>query len=167
VSAIRRTHPIAAPADAVWAAVSTPGHLADCHPFCERNPVSVWPGVGARDEIHYLSGWIYERRFVEWVDGAGYDLEIGSRGGPTSFVSWRIDPRGPDSCSLSISIRPHKIERGPVGLRWLLQLTYVRRMLHRYLDSVVRGVEWYVARGEPVSHDQFGVHPWFSAAAQP
>jgi hypothetical protein len=36
-------------------------------------------------------------------------------------------------------------------------------MLKKYLESVVRGFEWYVMRGEPVPRNQFGRHPWFSA----
>jgi hypothetical protein len=84
------THSIAAPRDRVWEAISMPGNLEHCHPFCAQNPVQVWPGEGARDEVHYLSGWVYERRFCRWIDGIGYDLEIGRRGGRSSFVSWRM-----------------------------------------------------------------------------
>ena len=83
---------IAAPADKVWGAISLPGNLEVCHPFCAKNPVDVWPGETSRDEVHYLSGWIFERRFCRWIDGVGYDLEIGRRGGGMSFVSWRILP---------------------------------------------------------------------------
>jgi hypothetical protein len=37
-------------------------------------------------------------------------------------------------------------------------------MLGKYLQSVVKGFEWYVTRGEPVPRDQFGKHTWFSAS---
>jgi hypothetical protein len=158
---VRVRHAIAAPADRVWAAISAPGYLEDCHPFCERNPVTSWPGSGSRDEVHYLSGWVYERRFVRWIDGAGYDLEIGSRGEAASFVTWRIEPDGAGACALTITILPRPV--GPAGLRRLASLVYVRPLLRRYLRSVVRGVEWFVVRGEPVTHDRFGSHPWFSA----
>ena len=50
---------IAAPRDQVWEAISMPGNLEHCHPFCARNPIQVWPGEGSRDEVHYLSGWIF------------------------------------------------------------------------------------------------------------
>ncbi len=153
---------IDAPADRVWEAISMPGNLEVCHPFCQRNPVEVWPGSESRDVIHYLSGWTYERRFRNWLDGVGYDLEIGEPGGRTSFVSWRITPFGERGCRLQISVEPHVLQHLPVVIRWLPHLAYVRPMLRRYLVSVVRGVEWYVTRGEPVARNQFGTHPWFS-----
>lgn len=139
-----------------------PGNLEPCHPFCARNPVSVWPGDRSRDEIHYLSGWVYERRFRRWIEGVGYDLEIGARSEPTSFVSWRIEPTGAAACTLAITVYPHVVQRVPVALRWLPHLAYVRPMLRSYLSSVVRGFEWYVTRGKPVPRNQFGSHRWFS-----
>jgi len=157
------THPIAAPAESVWAAISTPGNLETCHPFCEKNPVEIWPGPESRDSIHYLSGWVYERRFFQWIDGVGYDLEIGRRGGRTSRVSWRIVPGEDQGCRLSISVYPHLLQRIPVAGRWLPHLVWVRPQLTSYLSSVVKGFEWYVTRGEPVPRNQFGSHPWFSA----
>ncbi len=54
-----------------------PGNLEPCHPFCLKNPVEHWPGPESRDEVHYLNGLVFERRFCRWLDGAGYDLEIG------------------------------------------------------------------------------------------
>jgi hypothetical protein len=78
---------IGAPARDVWGAISRPGNLELCHPFCASNPVRVWPGPGSRDEVHYLSGWVLERRFLNWIDGVGYDLEVGRSGGDKSLVS--------------------------------------------------------------------------------
>ena len=155
--------PIAARADVVWAAISTPGNLELCHPFCNENPVQVWPGAGSRDEVHYLSGWVYERRFRRWIDGVGYDLEIGRRGGGQSFVSWRILPAGDGDCALRIAVYPHALQKVPVAVRWLPHLLRLRPRLRSYLSSVTRGFEWYVTRGEPVPRNQFGPHPWFSA----
>ena len=77
---IRVTREISAPAEVVWAVIATPGHLEHVHPFCEHNPVTEWPGAASRDEIHYRSGWVYERTFTHWVDGVGYDLDIGAPG---------------------------------------------------------------------------------------
>ena len=94
--------------------------------------------------------------------GVGYDLEIGARGEPTSFVSWRIEPTGAAACTLAITVYPHVVQRVPVALRWLPHLAYVRPMLRSYLSSVVRGFEWYVTRGKPVPRNQFGSHRWFS-----
>jgi hypothetical protein len=156
-------HPIAASADRVWVAASTPGNLEQCHPFCARNPVQAWPGQHSRDEIHYLSGWILERRFCRWIDGAGYDLEIGRRGGSSSFVSWRIMPVDDHNCILRIAVYPNALQDIPVAFRWLPHLIRLRPMLRQYLSSVVRGVDWYVIQGDSVPRNHFGSHPWFSA----
>lgn len=159
--------PIAAPASQVWHAISRPGSLELCHPFCAKNPVEVWPGPDSRDEIHYLSGWIYERRFHRWIEGVGYDLQIGRPGGGTSNVSWRISSIDEQNCCLTITVYPHVLQNIPLVIRWLPHVLGLRPRLKSYLDSVVRGVEWHVIHGEPVSRDQFGRHPWFSAPKSP
>jgi hypothetical protein len=154
--------PIAASVTEVWKVISKPGNLEDCHPFCAKNPVQAWPGEGSRDEVHYLSGWIFERRFCRWIDGVGYDLEIRRSGGRSSFVSWRIVPAGQQDCLLRIAVYPYLFQDIPAVVRWLPHLLFVAPRLRSYLSSVVRGCEWYVIRGEPVPRNQFGSHPWFS-----
>ena len=139
-----------------------PGNLEPCHPFCARNPIEKWPGVGSRDVIHYLSGWVFERRFTRWIEGVGYDLEIGRSGGASSLVSWRIALIDSQNCALRITVFPNVLQGIPVAIRWLPHLFRVRPMLQSYLSSVVRGFEWYVTRGEPVARNQFGPHRWFS-----
>jgi hypothetical protein len=159
---IAATRLIAVPSERVWRVISTPGHLEPCHPFCTKNPVHEWPGRESRDEVHYLSGWVFERRFCRWLDGVGYDLEIGRPGGRASFVSWRVLPVEAESCRLGITVYPFALQNVPVAVRWLPHILYLRPMLRTYLSSVVRGVEWFVTREEPVPRDQFGPHPWFS-----
>lgn len=159
------TEPIAAPREKVWEVISSPGNLEPCHPFCAKNPVHVWPGDASRDEIHYLSGWVFERRFRTWIEGVGYDLEIGRADGRKSFVSWRIMPMGEGGSTLRIAVYPHVLQDLPVAIRWLPHLLRVRPMLRVYLSSVTQGFEWYITRGEPVPRNQFGSHPWFSARA--
>ena len=154
--------PIAASSAEVWTTISTPGYLEACHPFCAKNPVKMWPGENSRDEVHYLSGWVFERRFCCWIEGIGYDLEIGRAEGRSSFVSWRIAPVGSEQCSLRIAVDPHALQHVPVALRWIPHRLRLRPMLETYLSSVTRGVDWYVTRGEPVPRNQFGDHPWFS-----
>lgn len=160
------TRSIAAPAHDVWAVISVPGNLESCHPFCKRNPVKIWPGAGSRDEVHYLNGLVYERRFTRWIDGIGYDLDIGEIGGRSSFVAWRITPTDAENCALRIVVRPHVLQGVPVAIRWLPHLFWVRPRLKAYLSSVIQGVEWFVTRGEPVPRNQFGSHPWFSETAR-
>ncbi len=156
-------HTIAAPARDLWDAISKPGNLELCHPFCAGNPVHSWPGPNSRDEVHYLSGWVYKRQFRRWIEGIGYDLEIGRRGGGVSSVSWRISPVNDLTCTLRITVYPHTLQNFPIMIRWLPHILRLRPMLETYLDSVARGFEWYVTRGEPVPRDKFGKHPWFSA----
>lgn len=157
---------IAAPAHEVWKVISTPGNLEMCHPFCARNPVQLWSGADSRDEVHYLSGWIYERRFRRWIEGTGYDLEIFRRDDALASVSWRISAIDEQTCQLRITVYPYVLQKYPVVVRWLPHVLRVRPMLSTYLDSVVKGFEWYITRSEPVPHNQFGRHPWFSASKQ-
>lgn len=156
------THSIEAPAEDVWAAMSMPGNLELCHPFCAQNPVTVWSQAASRDEIHYLSGWVYERRFIRWIDGVGYDLEVGAQGENKSLVSWRLEEVDHATSKLTITVYPQVLQKIPVGLRWIPHVVYIRPMLRRYLSAVIRGVEWFVTRAEPVPRNQFGSHPWFS-----
>lgn len=123
----------------------------------------VWPGETSVDEVHYLSGWVFERHFQRWIEGVGYDLEIGRRGGRTSFVSWRILPMEGGRSTLRIAVYPHVLQKLPPLARWLPHHLRVRPMLSKYLSSVVQGFEWYLTRGEAVPREQFGRHPWFSA----
>ncbi len=155
-------HPINAPAADVWSAISASGNLESCHPFCAENPVSVWPGAGSIDEVHYLNGLIYERRFNTWFDGEGYDLEIWFKRRKMADVYWRIASTGDDSSTLSITVLPQALQHLPVWIRWAPHLFMMRPRLKVYLDSVVMGFEWYVTRGESVPRNHFGTHPWFS-----
>ena len=153
---------IPAPAKEVWSAISMPGNLKQCHPFCAENPVHVWPGEQSRDEVHYLSGWVFERRFCRWIDQIGYDLEIGPKDGKRSFVSWRIRPVTEQSAILRIAVYPYLLQNLPTAIRWLPHFLRLKPLLKDYLSSVVRGFEWYVVKGEPVPRNQFGSHKWFS-----
>ena len=74
---------------------------------------------GLDDVIDYFSGWVYHRKFRKWIDGVGYDLDIGREGGGLSFVSWRILPRENEACTLRIAVYPHVLQRIPPVIRWL------------------------------------------------
>ncbi len=155
--------PIAAPANEVWQAISTPHNLERCHPFCAKNPVQVWSGPGSRDEVHYLNGLVFERQFHMWIEGVGYDLYIGRRGGRLSYVSWRISPAGDRNCVLRIVVYPHVLQNVPAFIRWIPHVIRVRPMLKKYLKSVAGGFEWYSTHKKAVPRNKFGRHPWFSA----
>ena len=146
----------------IWSAITKPGNLEDCHPFCESNPVFEWPGVGSKDTIYYYSGWVLQREFVNWIEGVGYDLFIGREGGRKSYVSWRITKEQEDKGRLNITIYPHAIQNVPAVLRWLPHIIYIQPALHSYLESVVSGFEWFITTGKPIRKNQFGSHKWFS-----
>lgn len=148
--------------DRVWEVISTAGNLENVHPFCLSNPVSVWPGVGAHDEVHYRSGWVYHRHFTHWTDRTGYELDIGAIGEETSHVSWHLHPLDDEHTRLTIEVWPRPVNRIP-GLRHILRIIIVGPLMRKYLKSVTAGVNWYVTSGEPVKEDQFGSHIWFSA----
>ena len=159
---VAATQVIAVPPDELWNVISTPGNLELCHPFCKSNPVVKWPGPGSRDEVHYLNGLVFERHICRWIEGVGYDLNIGRDGGPTSFVSWRISAVNPSASSLKIVVCPYALQHVPAVLRWVPHVVKIRPMLRQYLSSVVRGFDWYLTRGVPVPRNQWGTHAWFS-----
>ncbi len=154
---------IAAPPEKVWQVISSPGNLERCHPFCDRNPVDVWSGAESRDRIYYLSGWFYERIFLDWFECSGYDLEVGRPDGGKSYVTWRIKPVSRSRSELQITVYPHALQQVHFIFRWLPHIVYLKPMLKKYLDSVTRGFKWYIETREPVSRNQFGAHRWFSA----
>ena len=154
---------IRVPAGILWNVISMPGNLELCHPFCESNPVTNWPGAESRDEVHYLNGLVFDRRFCKCIDGVGYDLKIGRKGGKKSFVSWRITGMNDSTSCLRIVVHPNGLQNAPAAIRWVPYLLKVRPMLKQYLSSVVRGFDWHLTRGTPVPRNQWGVHPWFSA----
>jgi len=145
-----------------WLAISSPNNLENCHPFCQKNPVAEWPGAGAKDTIHYYSGWILHREFVTWIDGIGYDLAIGRQRGRQSFVSWRITEEQENTSTLRIALYPYVLQNIPVAIRWIPHLTTIRPAFQNYLESVVKGFEWFITTGKPVAKNQFGSHRWFS-----
>ncbi|RME48767.1 MAG: SRPBCC family protein, partial [Caldilineae bacterium] len=104
---------IEAPPQQIWSVITTPGNLETCHPFCKKNPVYKWPGIGSRDAIHYHSGWILHREFVNWIDGVGYDLTIGREGGRKSYVTWRITEERGNAGRLTITIYPYIFQNVP------------------------------------------------------
>ncbi len=154
---------IAAPREEVWRVISAPGNLEHCHPFCRKNPVAAWDGANSRDEIYYLSGWVYERRFREWHDGRGYDLETFRGDKRIAVVSWRIEDVDEKNCALRITVYPMVLQNWPVVARWFAYWLRIKPYLRSYLRSVVMGFDWYVTKGEPVPRNAFGTHPWFSA----
>jgi hypothetical protein len=157
---VRRT--IAAPTSKIWEVISSPGTLPLYHPFCKKNPVFEWSGPDSHDEVHYFNGVVLARRFRDWYDDVGYDLDIGRSSGRTSVVSWRIRPVKKRRSSIEIAVYPHTLQRVPAVVRWLPHLVWLRPQLKSYLQSVVKGLDWFITQGQPVRRNQFGAHRWFS-----
>ncbi len=146
----------------IWDLITKPGNLEDFHPYCKKNLVQEWPGEGSKDEVHYFSGWVLLRKFVNWEDGRGYDLLIGREGGRKSYVTWRLSEDQEGMGSLRITIFPHNLQHFPIGIRWIPHITIIQPGLNSYLDAVLQGLEWFIISGKPVRKDQFGTHKWFS-----
>ena len=150
------------PADRLWETISMPGNLEYCHPYCTRNTVIEWPGINSRDVLEYQNGFTLVRQFYKWIEGVGYDLEIGRAGGRKSKVSWRIKAKSPKSSELTIAIYPHVLQNMPLIIRWAAHYFRVRPKLKKYLSSVLQGFDWYLSTVEKVKPNQFGKHEWFS-----
>jgi hypothetical protein len=103
-----------------------------------------------------------QRRFVNWSDDVGYDLEIGRQGGRQSFVSWRLKAISDDQYVFRITIFPHVLQDLPDLFRWIPFQVYIKPQLKKYLESVIKGFAWYIRTEEPVPKNNFGYHAWFS-----
>ncbi len=124
--------------------------------------MQAWPGKDSHDTIEYYNGRTVERQFTSWRDGSGYELVVYGARRPLATVLWRVAAAGSDSTVLTISLTSHLLDQRPRPVRWIPERLIVRPRLRRYLRSVVRGVEWRVTTGRPVSCNQFGSHSWFS-----
>ena len=155
---------ISAPAEAVWKVLSCPGHLEACHPFCEKNPVVKWPGVGSRDTVCFYNGRVLHREFSRWEDGSGYTVDIVDSGGEVkSEVSFRVREHAPGSASeLSVVVTMRGFDEWPAIVRRLIWELKVKPSLRRYFSCVLKGFEHHLVTGEPVAKNQFGIHRDFS-----
>ena len=160
---LKATEAVEVASSRVWEAIVRPGYLKDCHPFCAETVVESWPGVGSRDSITYYSGVRYQRHVVSWVEGVGYDIELGEIGKSTARVLWRVEPTSPESCEFSIEVIP--LVRANLDDEKKQQ--YLARLfgqvLQDYLECVVKGVRFFATTGTPVSKDQFGWNPFYSS----
>ena len=145
----------------IWEVISTKSNLELFHPFCDKNPVSKWPGQNSLDTIYYYSGLVLQRKLIHWYDNRGYDLFIGKKNSPQSFVSWRIEDFG-DSSSLTVSIYPYMYNSGSKLINFIPFYFFIRPMIQKYINSVMAGLEYYIETGKVVSKNQFGTHSFFS-----
>ena len=157
---------IDATAAGIWEIISLPGNLNLCHPFCKENIVKKWSGKDSADIIIYYSGLEFERDFFEWEIEKGYKLMIGERGKKKTEVQWEIkkskDVGEGEKTLLSISLEIPYLQQIPVIFRWIPHFLYFKPKMKKYLNSVLRGFEYYITARKPVTRNQFGSHSWFS-----
>ena len=143
--------------------IREPGCLNRFHPFCKRNITHKWPGNGSIDELEYLNGRKYKRRFFNWTDN-GYDLKIGGKK-EMAIVNWYVEGSDEES-SLRVRINPN-IENYVPSKNILIQnifwFLYIRPKLQSYINHVVNGFSFYVSNNKAINENQFGKHSWFSS----
>ena len=145
----------------LWNIISMPSNLELFHPFCAKNPITNWPGIGSADTILYYNGLKLERNFINWENKIGYDLLIGKENGEQSFVSWRIKEMN-DALELTISVYPYLNNCGSKLTNFLPFFIIIKPSLSNYLDSVLKGLDFYIRTNEKVKKNQFGTHNFFS-----
>ena len=146
------------PKKVIGDAIKKPGCLEDFHPFCLSNKTLSWPGNNSEDELIYLNGVRYKRRFFNWNED-GYDLEVGGSK-RKSIVNWIINGDNNNS-SLIIRINPDLLFKNRL-IKWLAWNLYIKFMIQSYVNHVVRGFKFFIETGDKVRSNQFGKHCWFS-----
>ena len=147
--------------DKIWNIITMRSNLEAFHPFCKINRVVVWPGKGSVDEIEYLNGLIFKRKFTNWIEKEGYDLNIHQSGKPASEVSWRLMKNG-DKTNISIKISPYIFNQGYKLFNCLPFFLIIKPLLFNYLKHVISGLKWYAENDTPVKSNQFGKNLLFS-----
>ncbi len=155
-------HVIEAASARVWQVITPPGHLEQVHPFCRENAVQQWCGAGSIDTITYYSGVHYQRDFVAWYEGTGYDIEIGPPPHKTAHVAWRLQALDAQRSALSIEVTSYLKADLSESRKQAHERRFFGDVIAQYLDSVVRGVGHVATTGEAVRANQFGTHPLYS-----
>ena len=145
----------------LWKIITTKSNLELFHPFCKRNKVIKWLGSESIDEIEYLNGSVFRRKFCSWINEVGYDLYINQLNKPSSFVSWRLSEQE-DKSSITITVFPYLFNRGYKMVNFFPFFLVVRPLLSKYLSSVVGGLKLYAETDRQVEKNYFGKHLWFS-----
>ena len=147
--------------EVLWKTISSPNYLNDTHPYCDNNSVIHWEKDLHEDELVYLNGLTYRRKFSDWKPGEGYDLWIGNSNKKQSFVEWGIKEEE-NGVRLSITVYPFLLSTWPKVFSFLPYFLYINIKLKSYLNSVLSGIEWFIEENTPVPRNKFGKHSWFS-----
>lgn len=143
----------------VWDTISLKNGLELFHPFCLKNKEI--RGDKKSDELVYLNGLTYIREFTSWKPNQGFELNIGSKNGKKSKVQWQLQSSGM-GCELKISVFPYKSSKISKFLYPLVNFFVIKPRLKKYLQSVLKGLKYFLDHKQKVKKNQFGEHPWFS-----
>ena len=159
---IRTDKSIKVSASNLWNIISKPSNLELFHPFCKKNPIKNWPGKSSIDEIYYYNELVFERNFIEWFDNKGYDLLIGEKKGPKSLVKWRIDKISKNHSNINITIYPHKFNKEFSIGNFFKFYILVYPVIKKYLNQVLKGLEWHIKTEKKIPKNMFGNNKFFS-----
>jgi len=138
--------------------IKSPNNLEKFHPFCKKNIVIKWDGKNSEDIVIYHSKKKYIRRFYEWNEN-GYKLEI-FEDRKLADITWIVNEFNSKSI-IKIKAKlylPYKYKL----INTIIFNIYVKYVLKSYLNSVVKGLKYYLETNKTVSNNQFGKHIWYS-----
>lgn len=146
----------------IWKVISSHGNLNFFHPFCKKNKVIEGDKKSIKKDILiYLNGVAFERDFYQWHEMIGYELMIGKKNGKKSKVVWKISKKKHHSL-LKIDVYPYKTDKINSLLYPIVFYLYIKPKLKSYLNSVLKGLKFYLYNNKNVVKNQFGKHRWFS-----
>ena len=145
----------------VWDLLSKPSHLELFHPFCKSHKIIVWNEQKKIDELIYLNDLLFERNIYNWQKKSGFELYIGKKGGKKSKVEWKLKSIN-EKTILIIKVNPYISDKFSPIIYRLLLITYILPSLKKYLNSVTKGIKFYLENGIAIKNNQFGSHKWFS-----
>ncbi len=138
--------------------IKSKSNLEKFHPFCKKNIVVKWKGKNSEDIVIYHNNKQYVRKFTEWHQ-SGYKLEI-FEDRKLADISWNVKDLNNKSI-IKITAKPYL----PYKYRFINVIVfnlYVKYVLQSYLNSVVKGLKYYLETSKTVSDNQFGRHIWYS-----
>ena len=138
--------------------IKSQNNLEKFHPFCKKNIVIKWDGKNSEDIVIYHSKKKYIRRFYEWNEN-GYKLEI-FEDRKLADITWIVkDFNGKSIIKIKAKLYlPYKYKL----INTIIFNIYVKFVLKSYLNSVVKGLKYYLETNKTVSNNQFGKHIWYS-----
>ena len=138
--------------------IKSQNNLEKFHPFCKKNIVIKWDGKNSEDIVIYHSKKKYIRKFYEWNEN-GYKLEI-FEDRKLADITWIVNEFNSKSI-IKIKAKlylPYKYKL----INTIIFNIYVKFVLKSYLNSVVKGLKYYLETNKTVSNNQFGKHIWYS-----